>query len=168
MPALAKRRFRRSMTFAAAARRRIQQLGPYKSLAVLLIPLLIVEPLKMTGVAFVGLGHWVAGACMIVGGYAAGLLVIERLFRVVKSKLYTIKWCAALASQLQVTRARWRSRRVFEPSPSDVTIVRQVEAVASKLLPWRKLCLRREASRLGARNCASTNEQSSPSQLPTR
>jgi hypothetical protein len=117
MPALAKRRFRRSMTFAAAARRRIQQLGPYKSLAVLLIPLLIVEPLKMTGVGFVGLGHWVAGACMIVGGYAAGLLGIERLFRVVKSKLYTIKWCAALASQLQVTRARWRSRRVLSHRP---------------------------------------------------
>jgi hypothetical protein len=166
MPALAKRRFRRSMTFAAAARRRIQQFGPYKSLAVLLIPLLIVEPLKMTGVAFVGLGHWVAGACMIVGGYAAGLLVVERLFRVVKSKLYTMKWCAALAAKLQVTRARWRSRRVFEPSPSDVTIVRQVEAVASKLIPWS--CLRREASRFGARNCASTNERSSPSQLPTR
>jgi hypothetical protein len=113
MPALAKRRFHRSMTFAAAARRRIQQFGPIKSLAVLLIPLLVVEPLKMTGVAFVGLGHWVAGACMIVGGYAAGFLVIERLFRVVKSKLYTMKWCAALAAKFQVTRARWRSRRVF-------------------------------------------------------
>ena len=124
MPALARRRFRRSMTFAAAARRRIQQFGPYKSLAVLLIPLLIVEPLKMTGVASVGLGHWVAGACMIVGGYAAGLLVIERLFRVVKSKLYTMKWCAALAAKLQVRRARWRSQRVFKRSPPDVTIIR--------------------------------------------
>ena len=116
MPALAKKRFRRSMTFAAAGRRRIQQFGPYNSLALLLIPLLIVEPLKMTGVAFVGLGHWVSGACMIVGGYAAGLLVIERLFRVVKSKLYTMSWCAALAVKLQITLARWRSRRVFEPS----------------------------------------------------
>jgi hypothetical protein len=35
------------MTFAAAARRRIQQFGPYKSLAILLVPLLIVEPMKM-------------------------------------------------------------------------------------------------------------------------
>ena len=37
------------MTFAAAARRRIQQFGPYKSLALLMVPLLIVEPVKMTG-----------------------------------------------------------------------------------------------------------------------
>jgi hypothetical protein len=101
MPALIRPRLRRGMTFAAATRRKIQQFGPYKSLAVLLVPLLVVEPLKMTGVAFVGLGHWVGGACMIVGTYAAGILVVDRLFRVVKSKLYTMRWCALLAQKLQ-------------------------------------------------------------------
>jgi hypothetical protein len=68
MPALRQRRRRRMMTLAAAARRKIQQFGPYKSLAILLVPLIVVEPVKMTDVAFVGLGHWVGGACMIVGG----------------------------------------------------------------------------------------------------
>jgi hypothetical protein len=38
---------------------------------------------------------------MIVGAYAAGLLVVDRLFRVVKSKLYTMRWCALLAQKLQ-------------------------------------------------------------------
>ena len=108
MPALIRGRLRRGMTFAAATRRKIQQFGPYKSLAVLLVPLLVVEPLKMTGVAFVrcdfqsafvGLGHWVGGACIIVGAYAAGILVVDRLFRVVKSKLYTMRWCALLAQK---------------------------------------------------------------------
>jgi hypothetical protein len=80
MPALIKPRLRRTMTFAAVTRRKIQQFGPYKSLAILLVPLVIVEPVKMAGLAFVGLGHWVAGACMIVGAYAAGLLVFDRLF----------------------------------------------------------------------------------------
>jgi hypothetical protein len=56
MPTLSKPRLYRSMTFAASARRRIQQFGPYQSLAVLLVPLLVVEPLKVTGLAFVGLG----------------------------------------------------------------------------------------------------------------
>jgi hypothetical protein len=80
MSALIRPRIRRTMTLAAAARRRIQQFGPYKSLAVLLVPLMVVEPVKMTGVAFVGLGHWVGGACMIVGAYAAGILVVDRFF----------------------------------------------------------------------------------------
>lgn len=119
MPAIAKRRFRRSMTFAAAVRRRVQQFGPYRSLAVLLVPLLVVEPVKMTGVAFVGFGHWVGGACMIVGAYAASLLVIDRLYRVVKSKLYTMKWCAAGAQRVQMALSRCRWRRTMQPSATD-------------------------------------------------
>ena len=94
------------MTLAALARRKIQQFGPYKSLALLFVPLLIVEPLKIAGVAFAGLGHWVAGACMIVGAYAVGLLAVDRLFRVVKSKLLTIKWFAALATTCDGVRSR--------------------------------------------------------------
>jgi hypothetical protein len=136
MPAPARRRIHRSMTFAAATRRKIQQFGPYRSLAVLLAPLLVVEPVKMTGVAFVGLGHWFGGACMIVGGYAAGLLVVDRLYRVVKSKLYTMPWCAWLATQLQAILARWRWRRIVNPASSDAPVVIPViEALEAKLSP---------------------------------
>jgi hypothetical protein len=123
------------MTFAAGARRRIQQLGPYKSLAILLVPLLIVEPAKMAGMAFVGLGHWVGGACMIVGAYAASLLVVDRLYRVVKSKLYTMPWCAALAAKVQSRLVLWRWRRVVEPSPTNAVVVPQIEALEAKLSP---------------------------------
>ena len=91
MPAIVEKRRSRRMTLAALALRKIQQFGPYKSLALFFVPLLIVEPLKIVGVAFVGLGHWLQCACMIEGAYAAGLLVVDRLFRVVKSKLLTMK-----------------------------------------------------------------------------
>jgi hypothetical protein len=135
MPALVKPRLRRPMTFAAAARRKIQQFGPYKSLAVLLVPLLIVEPVKMTGVAFVGLGHWVGGACMIVGAYAAGLLFVDRLFRVVKSKIYTLPWCARLGRQIQMKLALLRWGRLVHPSPTNDVVVSQIEALEAKLTP---------------------------------
>jgi hypothetical protein len=135
MPALPRRRTHRAMTFAAAARRRLQKFGPYRSLAVLLVPLVIVEPVKMTGVAFVGLGHWVGGACMIVGGYAAGLLVVDRLYRVVKSKLYTMPWCATLAGRLQMMLAQCRWRRFVAPSPSDAVAVPQTESLEANLSP---------------------------------
>ena len=135
MPGLPKRRFRRSMTFVAAARRRIQQFGPYRSLAVLLVPLLIIEPVKLAGMAFVGLGHWVGGVCLIVGGYAAGLLVVDRLYRVVKSKFYTMPWWASLAGRLQAVLARWLSRRILEPSPSNEIIVPHIEALEAKFSP---------------------------------
>jgi hypothetical protein len=135
MPALPKRPLRRSMTFAAAVRRRLQQFGAYRSLAVLLVPLVIVEPVKMTGVAFVGLGHWVGGACMIVGGYAAGLLVVDRLYRVVKSKLYTIPWCAVAAQRAQLALKWSRWRREADPSPSNAVVVPVIEDLDAKLAP---------------------------------
>ena len=106
MPAIVQKRRHRRMTLAALARRTIQQFGPYKSLALLVVPLLIVEPLKIAGVAFASLRRWVGGACMIVGAYAAGLLVVDRLFRIVKSKLSTMKWFAALATTWIGARSR--------------------------------------------------------------
>jgi hypothetical protein len=103
MPAIARPR-RSRMTTVASARRKIQQLGPFKCLALLLVPLLLVEPLKIAGIAFVGLGHWTAGACIIVGAYAASLLIIDRLFRVVKSKLMTMNWFAVIMTAFAKVR----------------------------------------------------------------
>jgi hypothetical protein len=80
----------------ANARHRIEGLGPYPSLAVLLIPVCIVEPLKLVAVAVAGDGHWITGTVMIVIAYAASLLVVERLFMVVKPKLLTLPWFARL------------------------------------------------------------------------
>ena len=79
----------------------------------------------MTGLAFVGLGHWVVGACMIVGAYAAGLLVVDRLFRVVKSKLYAMRWCALLAQKLQ-KHLVW-SRWTLQGSSADSASVQQIQ-----------------------------------------
>jgi len=94
------------MTVSARARRKLQRLGPYQSLALLCVPLLIVEPLKIAGVAFAGFGHWTGGACMIIGAYALGLLVLDRLFRVVKSKLLTMRWFALIATAWEGLRVR--------------------------------------------------------------
>lgn len=131
MPALIKPRPQRRMTFAASARRKIQQLGPYKSLAALLIPLLIVEPVKMAGVAFLGMGHWVGGLCMIGGAYAVGILFIDRLFRIVKSKIYRIQWCAWLAKKVQEHLARFR--RVLQWSSADRASIQNIQNLEAKI-----------------------------------
>ena len=83
-------------TGAKRLRRTIEELGPYQSLALLAIPTLCVEPLKLVAVAVAGEGHWLTGAVMITAAYATSLLVVERLFVVVKPKLLTIRWFARL------------------------------------------------------------------------
>jgi hypothetical protein len=84
------------MTVFARMRRRIQQLTPYQSLALLLVPMCLVEPLKIVALFVAGGGHWMSSMAIIVGAYAVSLLIIERLFRVVKPKLMTLGWFASL------------------------------------------------------------------------
>src|SRR3954452_19943344 len=96
MPVIAQKRRRRRMTFLARGRRHLQRIGPYPSLLLLLLPLLLVEPLKLLALIVAGNGHWLTGTAMLVAAYAASLLVIERLFRVLKPKLMMMGWFAKL------------------------------------------------------------------------
>lgn len=42
--------------------------------------------------AVAGKGHWITGTAMIAACYAFSLLVVDRLFVIVKPKLLTIGW----------------------------------------------------------------------------
>jgi hypothetical protein len=106
MPVVAQKRRRGRMTFLARRRRRLQRMGPYLSLLILLVPLLLVEPLKLVAVIIAGKGHWLTGTAVLVAAYAASLLVIERLFRVLKPKIMTIGWF----NRLWTVLVAWRSR----------------------------------------------------------
>ena len=75
----------------------------------LLIPAGIVEPLKLVAVAVAGEGHWITGTVMIVIAYAASLLVVERVFGIVKPKLLTLPWFARA-----VVVVRGLPREIFE------------------------------------------------------
>jgi hypothetical protein len=70
----------------------LQKLGPYQSLTLLLVTLGIAEPMKLVAVAVAGDGHWITGTAIIIAAYATSLLLVERLFRVVKPKLLTLPW----------------------------------------------------------------------------
>jgi hypothetical protein len=73
---------------------RIENLGPYQSLFLLAVPRATVEPLKLVAVAVAGEGHWIAGTAMIVTCYLFSLVLVERLFFIVKPKLLAIPWFA--------------------------------------------------------------------------
>ena len=87
-------------------RRSIEGLRPYPSLLLLAVPTATVEPLKLAALAVAGKGHWLAGTAIVVGCYACSLLVIERLFAVVKPKLLTIPWFAKLWNVFASVRKR--------------------------------------------------------------
>src|SRR5438309_11851292 len=89
---------RRKPGIWARFRRFVQQLGPYQSLFLLLVPAATVEPLKFAAVVVAGEGHWLSGTATIVAAYAVSLLFVERLFRLVKPKLLMLGWFDAIWS----------------------------------------------------------------------
>jgi hypothetical protein len=106
MSMIAQKRRQARMTFLARHRRRLQKISPYLSLVLLLIPLLLVEPLKVVALVVAGKGHWFTGTGMLVVAYAASLLVVERLFRVVKPKLMMMDWFARLWAGIVALRVK--------------------------------------------------------------
>jgi hypothetical protein len=87
-------------------RRYIETLGPYQSLALLAIPTSIVEPLKLIAVALAGEGHWITGTVMIIAAYATSILLVERLFRIVKPKLLALPWFGRLWARFIALRRK--------------------------------------------------------------
>jgi hypothetical protein len=99
-------------------RRAIAGLGPYQSLALLAVPLCVVEPAKLVAVAIAGKGHWITGTGMIVAAYAVSILVVERLFLIVKPKLLTLDWFAWFWTRFVALRdpvVRWFTCRTTAP-----------------------------------------------------
>jgi hypothetical protein len=87
-------------------RRRIQALGPYQSLLLLCVPTCLVEPCKLIALAVVGDGHWITGTIMIIAAYTTSILLVERIFRIVKPKLLTLPWFAKLWTWLLALRSK--------------------------------------------------------------
>jgi len=73
---------------------RIAALGPYPSLLLLGIPVVILEPLKPLGFYVMATGHPIQGSIILAGAEVAKVVVVERLFRISRDKLLTIRWFA--------------------------------------------------------------------------
>jgi hypothetical protein len=84
----------------------IEEFSPYQSLLLLAVPLCVVEPMKLVAVAVAGDGHWVTGTAMILAAYAASLLLVERLFLIVKPKLLMLPWFASIWTRFVALRAK--------------------------------------------------------------
>jgi hypothetical protein len=94
------------MQIMRSMRRFLERLPPYSSLVVVAVPLAIVEPLKLAAVLVAGDGHWLTGTFVLIGAYAVSLFVTERLFAVVKPKLLTLPWFAAIWNWFVARRGR--------------------------------------------------------------
>jgi hypothetical protein len=133
------RKRRWKMTALLSVRRHIRRLGPYQSLALMLLPILLVEPLKIVALFVAGHGHWLTGTGMLIAAYGVSLVVVERLFKVVKFKLMTMNWFADLWRSFTAVRDR-----MFGRQPGQA--VRQLVDRAD--VPYSEVCSAHAKARL--------------------
>ena len=85
--------------FARMARL-IQQLPPYAMLAVLAVPFVVIEPLKLVALWWFALGHFIQGGIMLVVSHGLSLLILERLYDTGHAQLMRIGWFRTLMGWL--------------------------------------------------------------------
>ena len=80
----------------------IASLGPYSTLALFLLPLVLLEPIKPLSAYLAASGHITFGVLAIVIGEILKITIVERIFHIGRDKLMTIKafaWIYNLASE---------------------------------------------------------------------
>jgi hypothetical protein len=80
----------------AGLRAWIVSLRPYPTLALFLVPVIILEPVKPVAAYLTAMGHIIGGLSVLAAGEILKLVLIERLFSVSRDKLMSIgafAWC---------------------------------------------------------------------------
>jgi hypothetical protein len=72
----------------------IRSRGPYASLALFLVPLVVLEPIKPLSVYLIGTGHSSAGLVVLIVGEAIKIVFLERIFQITRPKLMSFRWFA--------------------------------------------------------------------------
>lgn len=74
----------------ARLHRWILSLGPYQTLLLFLLPLIVLEPMKPLAAYLAGTGHMMRGLVLLTIGEVLKLVMVERLFSVSRDKLLSI------------------------------------------------------------------------------
>ena len=111
----------------------IAALGPYPSLLLLGIPVMILEPLKPLGFYVIATGHPIQGSAIVAGAEVAKVVVVEWLFRISREKLLTIGWFAWGYRLMTGWLARLRALAAWQ---AVVRAGNHIKAKAREVIRW--------------------------------
>lgn len=117
----------------AALRRRLQHfidtLHPAFALALFIVPVLIVLPFKIAGLALIAGGRVVAGGCVFLAAKTAGLGVTAFIFDVCHARLMTLPWFARFYATVIAFR-NWAHAKI---DPYKTAIRTRIAALRARL-----------------------------------
>src|SRR3954466_8369795 len=92
----------------------IRSLGPYPTLALFAVPLIVLEPVKPVGLYLIASGNVIDGTVLIALGEIAKITIVERIFHAGRDKLMTIPAFAWCYERLMALRAHLESLAVWQ------------------------------------------------------
>jgi hypothetical protein len=104
----------------------VRTLGPYQTLALFLVPLIILEPVKPVAAILAAKGHYTRSIAVLVVGEILKVTIVERLFHVGKPKLLMIPAFARTYNYIMAWYA-W-----FEALPPWQAVLRHVRALKAQ------------------------------------
>src|ERR1039457_5081110 len=69
----------------------IASLGPYPTLVLFVIPLVLLEPIKPFSAYLIASGHFINGMLVFALGEVLKIIIVERIFHIGRDKLLTIQ-----------------------------------------------------------------------------
>jgi hypothetical protein len=104
----------------------VRTLGPYQTLALFLVPLIILEPVKPVAAYLATRGHYTRSLVVLVVGEILKVTIVERLFHVGRPKLMMIPAFAWTYNYVMAWYA-W-----FEALPPWQAVLRRVRAIEAQ------------------------------------
>lgn len=104
----------------------------YVALALVFLPLVLLEPLKPLSVYLIAQGQLTTGAVMLAAGEVIKLVLVERLFQIAKPKLLTFPWFARGHEAWE----RWTAYLMGLPITQ--AVLRRYRRLRSRLVRWTR------------------------------
>ena len=92
----------------------IRSLGPYPTLALFAVPLIVLEPVKPVGLYLIADGNVIDGTVLIGVGEIAKITIVERIFHAGRDKLMTIPAFAWSYERVMSLRAYLETLAVWQ------------------------------------------------------
>jgi hypothetical protein len=107
----------------------------YVALALVFVPLLLLEPLKPLSVYLIAKKQLAAGAAVLVGGEMIKIVLVERMFQIAKPKLLTFIWFARGHDALR----RWIGYLTVLPVTQ--AVLRRYRSIRTRVARWKRAAL---------------------------
>jgi hypothetical protein len=116
----------------------IRSLGPYPTLALFALPLIVLEPVKPVGLYLIASGNVIDGTVLIGVGEIAKITIVERIFHAGRDKLMTIPAFAWSYERVMSLRAYLETLAVWQAM---LKAGRAIKETARRILAFAKNCL---------------------------